>query len=572
MSSYQSNHNNTRDWADGVNMLFNAKAANDIGQLIDEKLERDGSVAWTADQNGGGFNLTNGDLEYTAPGVGAVATTVGVRLDETLSVTGGGAIGDDVVDDAASIQNRIDALSDGGTVTLPIPSVAYKTGSTISVGQGINFQGRGYACRDYALGTLNCAVIKPTGDVRRGILLRNSRGSAIRNLIVDMSAVTAAYTHTIIGISKANPAVVTYSGSDPADGDIIRLTGVGGMTEVNARHFVVASVNTTAKTYTLEGIDSSGFTAFTSGGTATLRPCGIVVNGSWFWNLENVFITGLQNDNCISVCFIASTQGTYWGRVSGIFNWDNAASVGTSFVLQGTIGNSSGRVNQIVFDACNSNTAGDGWLLDECGAGLTFLSCTAENMVRDGVTITNNTNTGYPTFIGGEYGGNGGWGINGLCLVENATITGNATGRVNGGSEIRVLQTGELKLDLDGPIKIYGSGLGFDPTSYIERLQGQFSKTAQSVTGSGTYQIAARADLGTNSIWQVSCHRNGNAQYHVALVETSGSSGPITVTTLAGGTGTVKIQNDGSDNLEISNTGTTADHNFSAVKLTTSDA
>ncbi len=72
----------------------------------------------------------------------------------------------------------------------------------------------------------------------------------------------------ITAITKANPAVVTYSGSDTyANGDRVVITGVLGMTEVNNREFTVANVDTGANTFELSGINSTAYTTYTSGGT-----------------------------------------------------------------------------------------------------------------------------------------------------------------------------------------------------------------------------------------------------------------------------------------------------------------
>lgn len=77
----------------------------------------------------------------------------------------------------------------------------------------------------------------------------------------------------ITGITQASPAVVTYAGSDTyANGDIIKITGVSGMTEVNDRRFKVANVNTGTNTFelvdedTLANINATGYNAYSSGG------------------------------------------------------------------------------------------------------------------------------------------------------------------------------------------------------------------------------------------------------------------------------------------------------------------
>lgn len=72
---------------------------------------------------------------------------------------------------------------------------------------------------------------------------------------------------TITSISKASPAVVTSTAHGLATGDIVALAGVVGMTEINGLDAPVKVL--TANTFELTGIDSTAFTTYTSGGTAT---------------------------------------------------------------------------------------------------------------------------------------------------------------------------------------------------------------------------------------------------------------------------------------------------------------
>ncbi len=71
----------------------------------------------------------------------------------------------------------------------------------------------------------------------------------------------------ITGITAANPAVVTSAAHGFSNGDRVLIQSVTGMTEVNNRHFVVANVAT--NTFELSGLNSSAFTAYSSGGTAS---------------------------------------------------------------------------------------------------------------------------------------------------------------------------------------------------------------------------------------------------------------------------------------------------------------
>jgi len=68
----------------------------------------------------------------------------------------------------------------------------------------------------------------------------------------------------ITAITKANPAVVSYTGTDPTNGDFIAVTALG-MRQVDARVFRIANVNGAGNTLELEAIDSTSFDTFTSG-------------------------------------------------------------------------------------------------------------------------------------------------------------------------------------------------------------------------------------------------------------------------------------------------------------------
>lgn len=71
---------------------------------------------------------------------------------------------------------------------------------------------------------------------------------------------------TITGVTQADPAVVTSTAHGLSNGEEVHISGVVGMTELNGRIFYVAGV--TANTFQLENIDSTSYTAYSSGGTA----------------------------------------------------------------------------------------------------------------------------------------------------------------------------------------------------------------------------------------------------------------------------------------------------------------
>ena len=77
---------------------------------------------------------------------------------------------------------------------------------------------------------------------------------------------------SITAITKANPGVLTSSSHGLSNGDEVFVDSIGGMTELNGRNYRVA--NATTNTFTLtdlfgNAMDTTNFTTYTSGGTAT---------------------------------------------------------------------------------------------------------------------------------------------------------------------------------------------------------------------------------------------------------------------------------------------------------------
>lgn len=71
-------------------------------------------------------------------------------------------------------------------------------------------------------------------------------------------------SQVITGVSQANPAVVTSAAHGLADGDVIRIAGVAGMTELNGNSYIVDVIN--SSTFYLKNTNSTGYTAYSSGG------------------------------------------------------------------------------------------------------------------------------------------------------------------------------------------------------------------------------------------------------------------------------------------------------------------
>lgn len=87
---------------------------------------------------------------------------------------------------------------------------------------------------------------------------------------IPVSPATPHYTANVEGVTADNPAVVTVTGHNFANGDVVYFESVGGMTELNGNNYTVASAST--NTFALSGTDASAYTAYTSGGTVTIWP------------------------------------------------------------------------------------------------------------------------------------------------------------------------------------------------------------------------------------------------------------------------------------------------------------
>jgi hypothetical protein len=70
----------------------------------------------------------------------------------------------------------------------------------------------------------------------------------------------------ISAATKANPCKLTTAVSTYATGDEVFIDGIAGMTELNAKSYIITVISTTQ--FTLNGVDSTGFTTYASGGTS----------------------------------------------------------------------------------------------------------------------------------------------------------------------------------------------------------------------------------------------------------------------------------------------------------------
>ena len=97
-------------------------------------------------------------------------------------------------------------------------------------------------------------------------------GNEIMRVYRNGAQVLNATAKNISAATKASPGVLTSNSHGFSNGDEIFIASVGGMTELNGRNYRVA--NSTTNTFTLTdlfgvAINTTNFTTYTSGGTAT---------------------------------------------------------------------------------------------------------------------------------------------------------------------------------------------------------------------------------------------------------------------------------------------------------------
>ena len=102
-------------------------------------------------------------------------------------------------------------------------------------------------------------------------------------------------TRAVTAISKAVQAVVTCAGHTFVAGESVHFSGVVGMTEINGLRGKVLSI--LAGSITVD-INSSGFSNYTSGGTANTRPqSGEVVSGGCYFDLPCRFNSKIESSS-----------------------------------------------------------------------------------------------------------------------------------------------------------------------------------------------------------------------------------------------------------------------------------
>ena len=223
---------------------------------------------------------------------------------------------------------------------------------------------------------------------------------------------------TITGSTQANPCSITATAHELQTGDTVTITGVVGMTELNGNSYTITVVDD--DTFTLDSTDSTGYTAYTSGGTAT-KDSITITDDDWqivTFNNHAVFIQDGHemvyyngtNDHyyeyssaadttspssgaaCFNRVWIAKNNTVYWSKIlepqsfSGtgtgfinvreVFGEDDDVTAITSYNNRLTI---FGRRNIAMFSGGEDPTSGNFQMIDH----IKGIGCIARDSVQN---------------------------------------------------------------------------------------------------------------------------------------------------------------------------------------------
>lgn len=188
---------------------------------------------------------------------------------------------------------------------------------------GIGWDGKGavqwlYTDSGYGIGQVT-AYTSPTQVTLTLSPFAGQTGKTNANQYYNFPQATIGVPFAITGITQANPAVVTAPGHSYSVGDPVYLTAVGGMTEISEQSYVITA--TGGGTFTLGTVDASGYSAYTSGGTA-------IKNASLNWQLGAWGYGRTGYTGSFPTCVSFYADRLFW--LGGIKWWGSAPGQYTS--------------------------------------------------------------------------------------------------------------------------------------------------------------------------------------------------------------------------------------------------
>lgn len=162
--------------------------------------------------------------------------------------------------------------------------------------------------------------------------------SAVRGAVPGSKAVTAASWSTgapksISGATRANPVRITSSSHGFNNGDVVWISGVSGMTQLNNRAYAVT--NRTTNTFDLQGVNGSSYKSYSSGGT--IQKCLAAACNLVFTSVDHGFANGdwvvMAGVSGLGVNSVGSSQSAQAINNPANAAWRVGGVTANSFVL-----------------------------------------------------------------------------------------------------------------------------------------------------------------------------------------------------------------------------------------------
>jgi len=249
-----------------------------------------------------GNGVSSSSITYQGTGTGAVSRLLTSKVGDIVSVKDFGAVGDGVTNDTAAIQAAVTSANTTGK-TLFFPVGTYLTSGQYSITTEV----LGESLRNTTVkksanggplftvsgnGSLRNLTINGNGFTGTGVSLVNpSYGTYVDNWIdrVRITGVGNQSTPTVAisGITAASPPVVTATSHDFVTGDLVTIAGVTGLTSTEpggaggiGRSLVegvwrITKINNNS--FSLNDLNATGYTAYSSGGTAQKASFGLTI-------------------------------------------------------------------------------------------------------------------------------------------------------------------------------------------------------------------------------------------------------------------------------------------------------
>lgn len=222
-------------------------------------------------------------------------------------------------------------------------------------------------CNSNALKDTNDALVTYVGD---GYLNCGKTGSAItlakvthngqdcgvadlNGLMYEVSIglTCIAAEKSITAATQANPCQVTIATHGYSTGDVIQITGVVGMTQLNNKLYKITIVD--ADNFTLDGTNSTAYGAYTSGGTST--------KGTFYVAKQSKAMKEFTSGNTLAT--------DHWGATGAAAMMDAllAATVASMFKTTGG-GATALRYGSDAYQVLDEAVSGEGWVKTGLGA------------------------------------------------------------------------------------------------------------------------------------------------------------------------------------------------------------